>query len=93
LFIRASANWKSPSQNNGSIVIAANSGFSNSTDGGQTFTFRGGTPGPNGSVDGDPSLGVGVSGARSITALSASLMERRLGTISLAVRPASVFRP
>lgn len=45
------------------IVIAANSGFSNSTDGGQTFTFRGGTPGPNGSVNGDPSLGVGASGA------------------------------
>lgn len=44
------------------IVIAANSGFSNSTDGGQTFTFRGGTPGPNGSVNGDPSLGVGASG-------------------------------
>ncbi len=51
------------STNGQNIVIAANSGFSNSTDGGQTFTFRGGTPGPNGSVNGDPSLAVGASGS------------------------------
>ncbi|HKC86215.1 MAG TPA: choice-of-anchor D domain-containing protein [Blastocatellia bacterium] len=51
------------STNGQNIVIAANSGFSNSTNGGQTFTFRGGTPGPNNSRDGDPSLGVGASGA------------------------------
>jgi hypothetical protein len=44
------------------VVIAANSGFSRSHDGGQTFTFVGGTPGtfPR---DGDPSLAVGQSGA------------------------------
>jgi len=44
------------------VVVAANSGYSNSTDGGQNFTFRGGTPGafPR---DGDPSLAVGASGA------------------------------
>jgi hypothetical protein len=44
------------------VVVAANSGFSNSIDSGQTFTFRGGTPGtfPR---DGDPSLAVGASGA------------------------------
>ncbi len=44
------------------VVVGANSGYSNSTDGGQTFTYRGGTPGgfPR---DGDPSLAVGASGA------------------------------
>lgn len=44
------------------VVIGANSGFSNSTDWGKTFTFRGPTPGtfPR---DGDPSLGFGVSGS------------------------------
>lgn len=44
------------------VVVAANSGYSNSIDGGQNFTFRGGTPGsfPR---DGDPSLAVGASGA------------------------------
>jgi hypothetical protein len=44
------------------VVVAANSGYSNSIDGGQSFTFRGGTPGafPR---DGDPSLAVGASGA------------------------------
>src|SRR5262249_56002282 len=51
------------SNNGQNIGIAANSGFSNSTNGGQTFTFRGGTPGPNGSRDGDPSLAVGASGS------------------------------
>src|SRR5215813_451737 len=51
------------STNGQNIVIAANSGFSNSTNGGQTFTFRGGTPGPNNSRDGDPSLAVGASGS------------------------------
>ena len=48
--------------NNGQIVVvAANSGYSNSTDGGQTFTFRGGTPAPF-PRDGDPSLATGASG-------------------------------
>lgn len=44
------------------VVVAANSGYSNSIDGGQNFTFRGVTPGtfPR---DGDPTLAVGVSGA------------------------------
>lgn len=44
------------------VVVAANSGYSNSIDGGQNFTFRGGTPAafPR---DGDPSLAVGASGA------------------------------
>jgi hypothetical protein len=44
------------------VVVAANSGYSNSLDGGQNFTFRGSTPGgfPR---DGDPSLAVGASGA------------------------------
>ena len=44
------------------VVVAANSGYANSTDGGQNFTHRGGTPGtfPR---DGDPSLAVGASGA------------------------------
>ncbi len=38
------------------VVVATNSGFSFSNDGGQTFNFGGGTPGPNNSVDGDPSV-------------------------------------
>ena len=45
------------------VVVAADStGYSNSIDGGQNFTFRGGTPGafPR---DGDPSLAVGATGA------------------------------
>ena len=44
------------------VVVATNGGFANSTDGGQTFVNRGATPGafPR---DGDPSLGVGASGA------------------------------
>lgn len=44
------------------VVVAANGGYSNSIDGGQNFTFRGGTPGafPR---DGDPTLAVGASGA------------------------------
>lgn len=44
------------------IVVAANSGYANSTDGGQTFTSRGGlTVGfPR---DGDPSMAFAVSGA------------------------------
>src|SRR5882724_1125247 len=50
------------SANGQTVVVAANSGYSNSTDGGQNFTFRGGTPGafPR---DGDPSLALGASGA------------------------------
>lgn len=44
------------------VVVAANSGYSNSTDGGQNFTFRGGTPGTF-FRDGDPTLAVGASGA------------------------------
>lgn len=53
------------SQDGQNIVMAANSGFSTSTDGGVTFSFRGGTPNPPGffSRNGDPSLGVGQSGA------------------------------
>lgn len=53
------------SQNGQNIVMAANSGFSTSTDGGVTFSFRGGTPSPPGffSRNGDPSLAVGQSGA------------------------------
>jgi hypothetical protein len=49
------------SANGQNVVIGSNSGFSNSIDGGHTFTFRGGTPGtfPRG---GDPSLGWGPSG-------------------------------
>jgi hypothetical protein len=43
------------------VVIAANSGFSNSTDSGRTYTARGGLPAPFPS-DGDPSLAVGASG-------------------------------
>jgi len=43
------------------VVVAANSGYSNSIDGGQNFTPRGGLA--NGFPrDGDPSLAVGVSG-------------------------------
>lgn len=44
------------------VVVAANSGFSRSTDGGATFAFVGATPAPF-PRDGDPSLGVGQSGA------------------------------
>ncbi|KAB2966091.1 MAG: hypothetical protein F9K16_00290 [Thermoanaerobaculia bacterium] len=44
------------------IVVATNGGFSNSNDGGQTFNFRGGTPGPNANVDGDPSVAWAQSG-------------------------------
>jgi hypothetical protein len=45
------------------VVVAANSGFSFSDDGGQTFHFGGGTPGVYNNFDGDPSLAVGKSGA------------------------------
>ena len=38
------------------VVVATNGGFSFSNDGAQTFNFGGGTPGPNASVDGDPSV-------------------------------------
>ncbi len=49
--------------NNGQVVvIGANSGRSRSTDGGETFVFGGGTPGPACCFDGDPSLAVGASG-------------------------------
>ena len=44
------------------VVVAANSGFSFSDDGGQTFTFGGGTPCIFHGCDGDPSLSVGKSG-------------------------------
>lgn len=49
------------SANGQTVVVAANSGWSFSTNGGQTYAFGGGTPGsfPR---DGDPSLGVGQSG-------------------------------
>jgi hypothetical protein len=45
------------------VVVAANSGFSFSDDGGQTFTFGGRTPCTFNGCDGDPSLAVGKSGA------------------------------
>ncbi len=50
------------STNGQNVVVAANSGYSSSSNGGGSFTFRGGTPSPF-PADGDPSLGVGVSGA------------------------------
>src|SRR5438552_4908371 len=45
------------------VVVAANSGYSFSDDGGQTFTSGGGTPCIYNRCDGDPSLAVGQSGA------------------------------
>lgn len=45
------------------IVVATNGGFSFSNDGGAVFTFGGGTPGPNASVDGDPSVTWAESGS------------------------------
>jgi hypothetical protein len=50
------------SPNGQNVVIAANPGWSRSTDGGVTFTAGGGTPGafPR---DGDPSLALGQSGS------------------------------
>lgn len=44
------------------VVVGANSGYSYSHNGGANFTFGGGTPAPF-PHDGDPSLGVGKSGA------------------------------
>ena len=44
-------------------VVASNSGYSYSDDGGKTFTFGGGTPCIYNGCDGDPSLAVGKSGA------------------------------
>jgi hypothetical protein len=45
------------------VVVAANSGFSFSDDGGRSFTRGGGTPCVYNGCDGDPSLAVGKSGA------------------------------
>jgi hypothetical protein len=45
------------------VVVAANSGFSFSDNGGTTFTRGGGTPCVYNSCDGDPSLSIGQSGA------------------------------
>src|SRR5882762_4263002 len=45
------------------VVVAANSGFSFSDDGGSTFTRGGGTPCVYNGCDGDPSLAIGNSGA------------------------------
>jgi hypothetical protein len=50
------------SSNGQNVVVAANSGFSYSVNGGQTFTFGGGTPCIYNGCDGDPSLAVGQSG-------------------------------
>lgn len=44
------------------ILVATNSGFSFSNDGGEVFAFGGGTPGPNATVDGDPSVTWAQSG-------------------------------
>jgi FG-GAP-like repeat len=44
------------------VVVAANSGFSYSDNGGQSFTRGGGTPCVFNGCDGDPSLAVGRSG-------------------------------
>ncbi len=49
------------SEDGDDIVVATNGGFSFSNDGGQTFNAGGGTPGPNNSVDGDPSVTWGDS--------------------------------
>ena len=45
------------------VIVAGNRGFSFSDNGGQTFTFVGGTPCVYQSCDGDASLAVGKSGA------------------------------
>src|SRR3954451_2786850 len=50
------------------VIIAANSGYSFSNDGGQTFTFGSRIAGPGGvciyqRCDGDPSIAVGKTGA------------------------------
>jgi hypothetical protein len=45
------------------VIVAGNRGFSLSDDGGQTFTFLGGTPCVYQSCDGDASLAIGKSGA------------------------------
>jgi len=51
------------SNNGQNIVVAANSGFSRSTNFGANWTFGGGTPCNQAACDGDPSLAVGQSGA------------------------------